>query len=62
MEDQIKGQMTIDMFLDAPDDPTATGGWICSECGRVLKMREKYCPSCGVKMEVKADGKNSDSD
>lgn len=41
---------------DAPDDPTATGGWICSECGRVLKMREKYCPSCGVKMEVKADG------
>ena len=31
-------------------------GWTCSECGRLQRMKEKFCPSCGVKMEVKADG------
>ena len=30
-------------------------GWTCSECGRLVRMCEKFCPSCGVKMEVKAD-------
>ena len=26
-------------------------GWTCSECGSLSIMREKFCPSCGVKME-----------
>lgn len=33
-------------------------GWICSECGRFVKMCEKYCPSCGAKMEVEDETNN----
>lgn len=26
-------------------------GWIHTECGREVKAKEKYCPSCGAKMD-----------
>lgn len=26
-------------------------GWIHIECGREVKVKEKYCPSCGAKMD-----------
>lgn len=26
-------------------------GWIHTECGREVKIKENYCPSCGAKMD-----------
>lgn len=26
-------------------------GWIHIECGREVKIKENYCPSCGAKMD-----------
>lgn len=26
-------------------------GWLC-ECGREVKCKENYCPSCGAKMDL----------
>lgn len=25
--------------------------WKCSECGRTVLWKEKFCPNCGAKME-----------
>lgn len=27
-------------------------GWLC-KCGREVKIKEKYCPNCGAKMDLK---------
>ena len=33
-------------------DPYGTiEGWLC-ECGREVKCKENYCPSCGAKMDL----------
>lgn len=26
-------------------------GWIHTECGREVKIKENYCPDCGAKMD-----------
>lgn len=32
-------------------------GWIHTECGREVKIKENYCPCCGAKMEESNDKK-----
>lgn len=31
-------------------------GWMCKKCGREMKAKENYCPTCGAKMD---GGENS---
>lgn len=32
-------------------------GWIHTECGREVKIKENFCPYCGAKMDRKDDEK-----